>query len=183
MLYTKHNICSIFKFMRNFFLSAKGHYIGDLIEIAVNPYSSFKLGYLKDSYFNEVDEEVLSLKPTFYSISQDLSQNRTDLFGELNLIEHNLEMKVGFEFKDLPYILKPYFSHMHLAKYMEIFTFILRLRHCVRLTEIQWKSLNNYERYLIKLSVTKPTEEREMIRKVIISLLSSTTYDILFKRV
>jgi hypothetical protein len=126
---------------------------------------------------------VLKLRPTFYRVSQDLSHKSTDLFGEVNLIEQNLEMKVGFEFKDLPEILKPYFGYIHLVKYMEIFTFILRLRHCVRLTEIQWKSLSNYERYLTKMNVTKSPEEKDMIRKVLNGLLSSITYAILFKLV
>lgn len=59
-------------------------------------------------------------------------------------------MKVGFDFKALPDILKPYFNYIHLNKYMEIFSFVLRLRHCVRLTEMQWKSLGNYEKNLVR---------------------------------
>lgn len=90
------------------------------------------------------------LRPIFYRVSQDLNQKSTDLFGEINLIQQNLEMKVGFDFRALPDILKPYFSYIHLVKYMEVFAFILRLRHCVRLTEMQWKSLNNYERTLVR---------------------------------
>ena len=144
LLYSKHNILSIFKFMRNFFLSSKGHYIGDLMDVAVCPASYFKLAYLKDSYFADIDEDILALKPTFYRVSQDLNQKSTDLYGEVNLIQQNLEMRVGFDLKALPDILKSYFNYIHLVKYMEIFSFVLRLRHCVRLTEMQWKGLGNY---------------------------------------
>jgi len=86
LLYTKHNILSIFEFLHNYFLSSKGHHIGDLMDVAVSSASYIKLAYLKDSYFAEVDEGVLDLKPTFYRVSPDLNQKSTDLYGEVNLI-------------------------------------------------------------------------------------------------
>lgn len=55
-------------------------------------------------------------------------------------------MKVGFEFRGLPDILKPYFGYLHLVKYMEILAFMLKLRQCVRLVDSQWKALNQTER-------------------------------------
>lgn len=51
LLYTKHNIRSVFEFLRNYFLSSKGHYISELMDVAVCPASYIKLAYLKDNYF------------------------------------------------------------------------------------------------------------------------------------
>ena len=152
--------------MRHYFLSSKGNYISDLIDVSVCAASYFKLAYLKDSYLVDANEDVLALKPRFYRVSQDLNQKSTDLFGEVNLIHQNLEMKVGFDFKALPDILKPYFNYIHLVKYMEIFSFVLRLRHCVRLTEMQWKALGNYERSMVRNRQPSNSDQWEMLKKV-----------------
>lgn len=72
------------------------------------------------------------------------------MMGNLNLIqttsERSLEVMIGLEFHNLPEILKPIFNYIHMAKYMEIFTFILRIRHSVQLIEAEWKNLQIYQR-------------------------------------
>lgn len=55
---------------------------------------------------------------------------------------------MGFEFRALPDILKPYFGYLHLVKYMEILAFMMKLQQCVRLVDIQWKTLNQCQRHL-----------------------------------
>jgi hypothetical protein len=38
--------------------------------------------------------------------------------GTVNLLEQNLDVILAFEFRSMPMILKPYFSYIHLTKYM-----------------------------------------------------------------
>ncbi len=74
--------------------------------------------------FDTAREQVQRLSPAFYHTKGDIRHS------EVNIFEDNLEYYIGFEFQSLPSILEPYFSYIHLSKYMQIFGFIVRLRHC-----------------------------------------------------
>ncbi len=51
---------------------------------------------------------------------------------------------------NLPMILEPYFSYIHLSKYMQIFAFILRIKHCEMMIGESWLLLNEFKKELFR---------------------------------
>ena len=80
------------------------------------------------------------MKPSFYHTRQQPllkpGANLADFggingyYGQMDIISENLDDHIGFQFMNLPGILEPYFSYIHLSKYMQIFSFLLRIKHC-----------------------------------------------------
>lgn len=150
ILYHKYRLSEIFSFLHKYILTANGEHATNLLNLSVDVHSFFNINYLKDYFFSEnIKDEITALEPVFYR------SDNSPMVGNLNLIqpttERSLEVAIGLKFHKLPEILKPIFNYIQMTRYMEIFAFSLRIRHCIQLIELEWKTLQSFERTKSKM--------------------------------
>lgn len=164
LIFQKYHFKQVIKFMKSIFLSEKGENLDQLISLSVNPStSSMNLKSFTECFlFDNLPDCIRCLKPAFYNTRlQSLQQIQQRLiqygssscngyYGQFNLIQQNLDQYIGFQFQKLPTILETHFSYIHLSYYMQILSFILRLKHCEMMISGSWKLLNEFKKALFK---------------------------------
>ncbi len=68
---------------------------------------------------------------------------------------------MGFQFSQLPAVLEPYFGYVHMSKYMQIFSFLLKVKHCSRIISQSFTDLSKFNSWLEGQERERRQEERQ----------------------
>lgn len=108
-----------------------------MIHLSINNESKINLNYFRDCLLFDIGDQFLrEMEPQFYEVHALVARDgsRTMTTSSINIFQESLDVFIGFQFSRLPVILEPYFSYIHLSKYMQIFSYILKINHCLQLT-------------------------------------------------
>ena len=177
LIYDRYQLPSIIEFMRKIFLTGNGEIVSEFLSLAVNKNNS----NINLKHFNEcimfdkytVGENIKKvqggdigiigqLEPEFYEMGQyehdhlsnmNYYKNNLNIYNnkQVNMFHDSLELHIGFQFKKIPSLLEPYFSYIHLSKYMQIFAFILKIRHSSGLLSESLIQLNQIKKFTRKI--------------------------------
>ena len=142
LAYDCYQLGTIIEFLRKIFLTGNGEAISTLLNLSISFDSMISLKYFNDCVLFDFcnEDQIKVLEPEFYQMKEE--QNSMISISKINVFQDSLESYIGFQFKKLPLLLEPYFSYIHLSKYMQILTFIVRIRHANDLVARCWKLLN-----------------------------------------
>lgn len=90
---------------------------------------------------------------------------------------------MGFQFSKLPVILEPYFSYIHLSKYMQIFSHILKIKHCTNLVSTALLLLNENKAIIERDQSNRKFTKKLYATRYAIHMYLNTLQSFLFYRV